>query len=53
MRHGTGKYIEANGDEYNCDWVNGKKHGFGTWTSYGGKLTLKGEWFEDKFVKLM
>ena len=45
--NGKGKYVYANGDIYEGDFVNGKREGQGTYTNkYGNYYT--GEWKNDK-----
>ena len=47
--HGKGIMHYKNGDIYNGEWQNGKRHGIGTMTS--GSRTYNGQWKNDQFVK--
>ena len=43
---GTGTFIWSNGDKYEGDWKNGKKHGQGT-IFYQDGSKLEGEFKDD------
>ena len=46
--HGKGRYYyAANGNEYNGDWVNDKKHGFGDFVWKSGDR-YRGHYLNDK-----
>jgi len=40
---GVGKYVWANGELYEGEWVNGTKHGNGMWIGVKGDKYV-GEW---------
>jgi hypothetical protein len=42
-REGRGMYLYANGDVYEGDWMNGKKHGRGVETIKGVKQEVRYE----------
>jgi len=46
IRHGKGKYIWANGDTYEGNFVNGKREGYGVYT-FASKEKYVGEWDHD------
>jgi hypothetical protein len=50
---GNGSYTWANGEIYVGNWKNGKRHGEGTFTftKDGRKLTQKGVWRNDEFLR--
>jgi hypothetical protein len=38
-----------NGDKYTGEWENNKRNGYGTFTSFDGKIK-KGIWKDNKYV---
>ena len=49
---GTAKWFSENGKvltTYTGEYLQGKKHGFGQYTTKDGKI-LRGQWFEGKFT---
>jgi hypothetical protein len=47
MAKGFGRFILADGDVYQGNWVDDKAHGDGEYF-YAEGATYKGGWFEDK-----
>jgi hypothetical protein len=47
IRAGGGKLTKQNGDYYAGEWINNKKHGWGTLVE-GGKVVHHGVWTDDK-----
>lgn len=43
-------FIYPNKDVYSGQWVNGKKHGQGTYVFNATAMKYVGEWFEGKFI---
>lgn len=52
LPHGKGNYVWSDGQKYSGDWKNGIKEGYGALTFlFNDKdTTLKGYWYEDKFM---
>ena len=48
VRSGRGKYTYPNGDTYDGDWVNNKKHGVGTYLYSTSQVKYQGTWEEGK-----
>lgn len=46
-RHGFGKMIYKNGDEFMGEWKNGLRHGFGEY-EYSNGMVYEGEWVDNK-----
>jgi len=49
LRHGKGRYIYPEGDEYVGEFKEGKRDGVAEWIYTDGRR-IKGIWKEDKFV---
>ena len=47
--HGKGKYTDADGNQYEGDWVNGKKEGFGVMTFADDRPKQEGQWVQGVF----
>ena len=47
MANGYGRFILADGDVFEGQWVDDKAHGIGNYF-YAEGATYKGEWNEDK-----
>ncbi len=48
---GRGEYVYANGDVFEGEWQDGKKHGPGRLRSKDGALVREGRWEHDNFEK--
>ncbi|XP_078354008.1 radial spoke head 1 homolog isoform X2 [Oculina patagonica] len=46
-RHGYGETLLPNGDEYQGEYQNGKRHGMGKYTFVKGRARYEGEYVED------
>lgn len=47
MCHGV--MIYENGDSYEGEFVNGERHGVGTYRSQAGEIIFEGKWSKDRF----
>ncbi|KAL7450227.1 hypothetical protein ACHAWC_002182, partial [Mediolabrus comicus] len=47
LKSGHGIFVCANGDFYNGDWLEGKRHGRGKLTWANGNV-YEGDWLDDK-----
>lgn len=47
MRHGKGRHTYANGETYEGEWLNDKRHGYGIQKDITEKEIYAGDWEKD------